>query len=158
MKKTFFIIVLSAIFLFSFPGLADASGGFNEIPSTPTPDGEWTQLGKDAQHSNYSETQVDPPYCYAWKWYEAPLASRAQPVVSSGRLFIGLMNGFLYARDASTGEPVWSFDCGSPIRNSAAVIDELVLFTSQAGWTYALSTIDGSLVWQYSSGPSSTAT
>ncbi|MCS7286903.1 MAG: PQQ-binding-like beta-propeller repeat protein, partial [Anaerolineae bacterium] len=127
-----------------------------EAPPRPAP-GDWPQLGRDAQRTNYSPQQVDPPYCYTWKWYEAPFASRAQPVVASGRLFIGSMDGVMYARDASTGAPLWSYAVNSPIRHSAGVMSDTVVFSTQEGYTYALDAATGSLRWQVYTGPSSTA-
>jgi hypothetical protein len=56
-----------------------ASG--DPIPAAPDAGTDWPQLGHDSQRSNATSEQVDPPYCYAWKWYEVPIASRAQPVV-----------------------------------------------------------------------------
>ena len=64
---------------------------------------DWPQAGHDPQRTNATSVQVDPPYCFAWKWYEAPFASRTQPVVSGGKLFIGSMDGALFARDANNG-------------------------------------------------------
>lgn len=80
-------------------------------------DQDWPHVG----HANTSRLQVDPPCCYSWNGYEAPLASRAQPVVSSGRLFIGSMAGTRIARNAETSAPLWRYEKGLPIRNSAAV-------------------------------------
>lgn len=119
--------------------------------------GDWPQLGRDAQRTNYSPQQVDPPYCYVWKWYEVPFASRAQPVVADGRLFIGGMNGVMYARNATTGAPLWSYAVNSPIRHSAGVLNNAVVFGTQAGYTYALDAATGALWWKVFTGPSSTA-
>ena len=128
------------------------------LPSVSNdPGGDWLQLGHDAQHSNYTPEQVDPPYCYAWKWYEVPFASRVQPVVSRGRLFIGGMDGVLYARNASTGAPLWKFTSQGPIRHSAAVNDNIVIFSSHDGFTYALNTANGSQIWKTHTGASATA-
>jgi hypothetical protein len=130
---------------------AEASGSAQSLA------GDWPQLGHDAQRTNYSPTQVDPPYCYAWKWYEAPFASRAQPVIAAGRLFLGSMNGALYARDAATGAPLWTFVTGGPIRHSAAVAGSKVIVGSHDGFTYALNAASGSLLWKTTTGPSATA-
>ena len=119
--------------------------------------GDWPQLGHDPHRTNTTELQVDPPYCYSWKWYEAPIASRLQPVVASGRLFIGSMNGLMYARDAASGEPLWTYATDGPIRATAAVSGDMLLFSSHDGYTYALSTANGALRWKVNSGPSVTA-
>ena len=59
------------------------------LSSAPQAVGDWPQLGHDAQRTNDTSVQVNPPYCYTWKWHEAPIATRAQPVVANGRLFVG---------------------------------------------------------------------
>jgi hypothetical protein len=118
---------------------------------------DWPQLGNSPQRTNYTDLQVDPPYCYTWKWYEASMASRAQPVISAGRLFIGDMEGVLHARSAATGAPVWRFASNGPIRHSAAVLGNTVIFGSHDGMTYGLNVADGALKWKIFTGPSSTA-
>ena len=127
------------------------------IPAAPDAGTDWPQLGHDPQRSNTTSAQVDPPYCYTWKWYEAPIASRAQPVVAGGRLFIGSMDGVMYARDASTGAPLWSFPSQGPIRNSAGVLNDTVVFSSHDGYTYALDAATGAFKWKTLTGASSTA-
>jgi uncharacterized repeat protein (TIGR01451 family) len=135
-----------------------ASSALSQLPSLTESDQDWPQAGHDAQRTNVSTVEVDPPYCYAWKWYEAPFASRTQPVISSGRLFIGSMEGTLFARDATTGSPLWRYETSSPIRNSAAVYGgTVVIFTTHAGFTYGLSATGGNLLWKIETGSSSTA-
>ncbi|MBO9345763.1 MAG: PQQ-like beta-propeller repeat protein, partial [Chloroflexi bacterium] len=129
-----------------------------QAASQSIPIQDWPQLGRDAQRSNYSPLQVNPPYCYIWKWYEVPFASRAQPVVASGRLFIGGMDGVFYARDASTGASLWTFaGDGSPIRHSAGVLSDTVVFSTHEGNTFALDAATGALRWQRFTGRSATA-
>jgi hypothetical protein len=119
--------------------------------------GDWPQLGHDAQRTNHTPLQVNPPFCYVWKWYEAPIAVRVQPVVVGNRLFIGSMDGGVYARDASTGGPLWRFQTGGPIRHSAGVLGDGVIASSHDGYTYALNSADGALLWKTDTGASATA-
>jgi hypothetical protein len=125
-------------------------------PSGVSPN-DWPQAGHDPQRTNASAIEVPPPYCYSWKWYGAPIASRAQPVVSNGVLFIGGLDGVLYARQAATGAPLWDFSSGGPIRNSAGVLNDRVIFSSFDGFTYALNVNNGALLWKTSTGSSATA-
>jgi uncharacterized repeat protein (TIGR01451 family) len=135
-----------------------ATGLITKSPSLSfAASGDWPQLGHDPQRTNYTTVQVDPPYCYTWKWYEVPIASSAQPVVADGRLFIGSMNGLLYARNASTGAPLWTFASQGPIRQSAGVEGGTVVFSSHDGYTYGLNVASGSLQWKANTGPSQTA-
>jgi len=113
---------------------------------------DWPQLQHDAQRTGYTPEEVQPPYTYLWKWNEVPFASRTQPVVAGGRLFIGGLDGVLYARDARTGAPVWSFATAGPIRHSAAVYNGRVFFGSHDGKVYALDAARGTLCWQFQTG------
>src|SRR5512140_543067 len=109
-KKVIWVkrLAISVVFLGAVLLAQPTHISFAEPSNATAAVGDWSQLGHDAQRTNYTSLQVDPPYCYAWKWYEVPIASRAQPVVASGRLYIGSMDGVMYARDASTGAPWWT--------------------------------------------------
>ena len=85
------------------------------------------------------------------------MASRVQPVVASNRLFIGSMDDAMYARNASTGAPLWKYTTGGPIRNSAGVTGSMVIFSSFDGYTYALDAGSGALLWRTNTGSSATA-
>ena len=130
------------------------------VPGTPVPTGpeqDWPQLGRDAQRTNVSNVQVDPPYCYAWKWYEVPFASRTQPVIANGYFYMGSINGVLYARNAVTGEALWSYKTNGPLRHSAGVAADTVVVSSHDGFTYALNAKTGTLKWKKETGASITA-
>ena len=129
----------------------------SQIATAAVTNADWPQAGRDAQRTNYSPLQIDPPYCYDWKWDEAPISSRVQPVVRAGRLFIGSDNGIFYARDAATGDSLWAVKVGSPIRNTAATSDSAVFFSTHDGWTYALNAANGTLIWRIATGSSVTA-
>lgn len=148
MEKKFATILLSLALIAatSLPG----SGPVNSINAQGS--GDWPQLQHDPQHTGYTTGEVRPPYVYLWKWNEVPLASRTQPVVAGGRLFIGGLNGVMYARDAQTGAPLWSFTTAGPIRHSAAVYAGRVFFGSHDGKVYALDAAQGTLIWQYQTG------
>jgi outer membrane protein assembly factor BamB len=126
-------------------------------PASPILGPDWPQLNHDPQHTGYTPEQVDPPYCYAWKWNAVPFASRVQPIVKGGRLFIGSLNGRFYARSASTGEALWNYETGGPIRHTAAATGNLVITGSYDGYTYALDAASGALRWRVFTGSSATA-
>ena len=114
--------------------------------------GDWPQLQHDPQRTGYVPDEVRPPYTYLWKWNEVPFAGRTQPVVAGGRLFIGGLDGAMYARDARTGAPLWTFATTGPIRHSAAVYNGRVFFGSHDGKVYALDAVRGVLSWQFQTG------
>lgn len=125
--------------------------------------GDWPQLQRDPQRTGYSPQEVRPPYRYYWRWNEAPFASRTQPVVADGRLFIGSLNGRMYAldadQDAQGGPPtvLWAQDVGAPIRHTAVVYEGRVYFGAQDGRVYALDAVSGASVWTFLTGGGITA-
>jgi uncharacterized repeat protein (TIGR01451 family) len=113
---------------------------------------DWPQLQHDPQRTGYTPDEVRPPYVYLWKWNQVPFASRTQPVVADGRLFIGGLDGVMYARNARTGAPLWTFATAGPIRHSAAVYEGKLFFGSHDGKVYALDAASGDLKWQFQTG------
>jgi len=127
-------------------------------PSLTIPAADWPQLQRDPQHTGTSPQQVNPPYRYYWRWNQVPFASRTQPVVADHRLFIGSLNGTMYAldadQDAGGGPPtiLWSRDVGAPIRDTAAVYNGRVYFGAYDGRVHALDAATGDPVWSFLTG------
>jgi hypothetical protein len=119
---------------------------------------DWPQLGRDAQRSNAAPLAVRGPYRFYWRWTGVPIASRVQPVVVAGRLYVGSLNGTLYALDAGYdargGAPrlLWQRDLGSPIRAGAAVEGGIVVVGVQHGMIYGLDAASGTLRWSLATG------
>lgn len=158
MKKRLAIILLSlalvaAQSLVSLgPGAIEGDGLNLNAAVSAQGSGDWPQLQHDPQRTGYTPNEVRPPYVYLWKWNEVPFANRTQPVVADGRLFIGGLNGVMYARNAQTGAPLWTFATTGPIRHSAAVYGGRVFFGSHNGKVYALDAASGNPSWQFRTG------
>ncbi len=79
----------------------------------------------------------------------APFTSAGnQPTVANGRLYIGNMNGVVYALDAESGCTYWSFKAETHIRSSIAVSKGTLVFADYETNVYALDAISGALLWQ----------
>ncbi|MBX6771938.1 MAG: PQQ-binding-like beta-propeller repeat protein [Chloroflexi bacterium] len=121
--------------LLSVSATAAAVGGVGTRPwqtaaapsSAAVTDADWPQLARDPQRSNASPQGVNGPYRFYWRWTEVPFASRVQPVVLNGTLYIGSLNGVMYALDAAYdargGPPriIWQQELADPIRAGAGV-------------------------------------
>lgn len=70
---------------------------------------------------------------------------------SSGLLFIGHDNGYLYAFKYDTGELYWKISIGAAIRSSPAVAHGKVFVGSDDGNVYAFSQL-GFKIWNYTTG------
>jgi outer membrane protein assembly factor BamB len=67
--------------------------------------------------------------------------------VSNGTVFVSSWNGNVYALDADTGQPQWSFDAKDQLEGAATVAGDTVYATGDRNM-YALDAADGILRWK----------
>jgi outer membrane protein assembly factor BamB len=60
------------------------------------------------------------------------------PVVTQNAIYFGSEDGVVYAVDSTTGEALWSWDTGLPVRGAPAVIDRAVFIATGNGELYAV--------------------
>ncbi len=73
-----------------------------------------------------------------------------QVVVAEGAVFFGTSSdGKVYALDANTGEPRWSFFTGGPIRLAPVVAAGKVYVGADDGTVYCLDAQNGRLLWKF---------
>jgi polyvinyl alcohol dehydrogenase (cytochrome) len=94
-------------------------------------------------------------------------AVSASPTVVDGVVYVGSWNGNMYALDASSGQPLWTFNINDPhpndrggfpgIQSSAAVANDTVYFGGADANVYALDAHDGTMVWKTSLGDPDTS-
>ena len=78
----------------------------------------------------------------------APFTSTGnQPTVVGNRLYIGSVNGMVYALDADTGCTHWSFKAKAGIRTAVAVTGDRIVFADYETNVYALDAQTGALYW-----------
>ncbi len=76
------------------------------------------------------------------------------PVVAGQHAYIGSsVDHHLHCFNIATGQEVWSFASGGPIRLAPSVDQGRVYFGSDDGYAYCLSAQDGSLIWKHLAGP-----
>jgi polyvinyl alcohol dehydrogenase (cytochrome) len=86
----------------------------------------------------------------------------ASPSVVDGVVYVGAWNGTMYALDAFSGQPLWTFNINDPnpenrggfpgIQASATVVDGVVYFGAADANVYALDALTGALKWKHSVG------
>src|SRR5438132_2182318 len=86
----------------------------------------------------------------------------ASPSVVEGVVYVGAWNGTMYALDAFSGQPLWTFNINDPnpegrgglpgIQSSVAVVDGVVYFGAADANVYALDALTGALKWKHSVG------
>ena len=74
--------------------------------------------------------------------------------VADGRLYFGSsVDHQVHCRRADTGETIWTFFTGGPVRLAPTIADGRVYFGSDDGFAYCLDAATGSQVWKLRAGP-----
>ncbi len=77
-----------------------------------------------------------------------------EPIVMDGRMFVGFNDrDKLSAFDVETGNEVWSFFTGGPVRFPGAGWNDKVYFTSDDGYLYCVTAATGELQWKFRGAP-----
>lgn len=128
---------------------------------------DWPMYRADAARSGYTADTLPTKLALRWTYRAAdppepawPRSTRLtfdranEPIVAGGRLFFGSSaTSKLYALDTATGQEMWTFFTGGPIRFAPVAWRDHVFVVSDDGHLYALSAADGSLSWKHRGGP-----
>ena len=85
------------------------------------------------------------------RWRRTHGKDESSPVVVSGVVYGGNWSGQVYALDAETGKPRWTYQTDGEVKGSAAVAGGRVYIGSYDGHVYALDAADGRFLWRASS-------
>ncbi len=116
---------------------------------------DWPTLAHDAQRTGGGASAADGPYAIRWGWNTAQgpdtlrLGGNVQPVVASGRVFIGTLDGTFVALDAGTGAELWRARTGDAILGTAAIAGNTVIVGSQDALVHAYDAATGAERWTY---------
>lgn len=72
----------------------------------------------------------------------------ADPTIVNGVVYIGSLDGNLYALDLKSGAKKWQYNTGGAVRSAAAFADGQVFVGSESFKTFALSAQNGSVNWE----------
>lgn len=115
---------------------------------------DWPMVRHDAAHTGYTADELLPPVKVLWKrsFENGPIATCVEPIVADGLVFVGSLNGTLYAVRAEDGESVWSFDTQGPILQSPAYASGKVYVGSVGGCLYCINAKTGAANWRFDGG------
>ncbi len=150
-------LILLVLFGFIAAIFRTSNSGTGRVASAASviADADWPQLARDPQRSGVSPQTVSGPYRYYWRWTDVPIATRVQPVVANGILYVGGLTGTLFALDAAYdaqgGPPkiLWQQDLHSAIRSGAGVdtTANVVVVGTHGGVIYGLNGTSGQPLW-----------
>jgi eukaryotic-like serine/threonine-protein kinase len=83
---------------------------------------------------------------------KAKRALTSSPLLHQGVLYVGSMDGQVYAFNAKDGWPVWRFRANKPVISSPAVDGNLLFIGSVDGNLYAIDVRSGNKAWSFETG------
>lgn len=133
--------------------------GASARAATPRVATDWSQVGANPQHTNFTPDSPAPPYKAAWVADFAPeQIFSAQPVIADGRVYQTTLQGNLYALDAASGKRLWYFKAGEVIWSGAAAGTKeyggtgKVFVAAWDGLIFGLDAKNGKEIWKYDAG------
>lgn len=109
---------------------------------------DWPMFLGDARHSGYASAAVQPPLTLKWT-YNIGASVSASPIKAGDKVFIGTLDGYVYAFHAYTGALEWRFTAASGIIGAAAAANGKLYFNSIDGQFNCLDANTGGPLWQY---------
>lgn len=108
----------------------------------------WPQYQFDAANSGFVPSREGPrDPVEAWTKPVGRVAQRGAAVVDSQQMYVGTLDGTLYALQRESGATVWTADVGDRIRSAVAVDGDHVYVGSENRTLYALDASSGDEVW-----------
>lgn len=111
---------------------------------TPT---TWANYRGSNVLNGVSHSTLNTPLQLLWS-FKTGDEIKSSPVISGNLIFIGSMDGHLYALD-KTGKARWKFKTESSVESSPIVIKKTVVVSSSSGLVYALDELTGKLKWKF---------
>lgn len=115
----------------------------------------WPTLHRDYQRSGFTGETIQGPFQRKWfrDFHDEVIATRCEPIVAEGKVFVGTFAGKLHALDIADGKTAWTFLAAGPIGASPCYCDGTIFVGSDdafhRGTLYCLDAATGALVWRY---------
>jgi outer membrane protein assembly factor BamB len=133
---------------------------------------QWPSYRHDYQRSGVTVEQISPPLSLRWTfkpmhapnpaWYK-PAEERPRTdfdsayhvTAANSMVYFGSsVDNKVYTLKANTGEVIWTFFTGGPVRLAPSIWKNRIYAGSDDGYVYCLNASDGTLIWKYRPGPS----
>lgn len=115
---------------------------------------DWPTVHHDGARSGFTRDTVRPPYRLTWvaEFPQEIVTTRVEAIVADDQVFVGTINGTLWALDRETGKVAWRRSCDGPVLHSPAVADATVFCGDAGGTLWAVDSRTGRAHWKYRSG------
>ncbi len=130
------------------PAAGRCSG--NPKPFSPG-SGDWNGWGFDSSNARYQprpgfQAADAPRLKLKWAFgFPDDTQAAAQPVIVSGRVFVGSNGGVVYSLDASTGCVYWTYDAGGIVRSAINIVKSSKSSSQKSKWIAYFGDYHGSM-------------
>ena len=110
--------------------------------------GNWTSFRGNPQLTGVADTQLPDNPQLLWTFQVGDIIESTAAVVN-GTLYVGALDGILYAIDAQTGKKKWTYQANTHIKASPAVSNGVVYFGDGDGIFHAVDISTHKMKWQF---------
>src|SRR3972149_2082070 len=144
-----------ACFLLILPGTALLA----QIPSKPAEDkststltsssNTWPLMRGDAQATGVAKTNLPEKLELLWRFSTEKGGFQSTAAIVDSTVYVGCMDGKLYAMDLATGAKRWAYSTESSFKASPGVYQGRVFIGDTAGRFYCVDAATGKLQWSF---------
>lgn len=115
---------------------------------TPAAADTWNTFRGNPQLTGVATANLAPPLTLLWA-YSAQDAIESTAAIHQGTVYVGSLDGQLYALDLHTGALVWQYQADGEIKSSPTIADSTVYFGDEAGTFHAVAIQSGRRRWTF---------
>ncbi len=108
----------------------------------------WNTFRGNPQLTGVATSHLAPPLTLLWA-YPTQDAIESTAAIRAGTVYIGSLDGQLYALDLRTGALAWQYQADGEIKSSPTVADSTVYFGDEAGTFHAVAIHSGQRRWTF---------
>lgn len=109
----------------------------------------WPVFRGDVLGSGVAHTDLSPPLKLAWEYQVPDGAFEATPVIADGVVYVGDLDGGLYALDLHTGQERWKKTCEAGFTAAAAVQGRQLVIGDIDGRVLSFDVATGDAQWSF---------
>ena len=110
--------------------------------------GNWTSFRGNPQLTGVADTQLPDKSQLLWTFQAEDIIESTAAVVD-GTLYVGALDGVLYAIDTQTGKEKWTYQANTHIKASPAIDNGVVYFGDGDGVFHAVDISTHEMKWQF---------
>ena len=110
--------------------------------------GNWTSFRGNPQLTGVADSELPDNPQLLWTFQAGDMIESTATVVD-GTLYVGVLDGTLYALDAQTGKEKWTYQANGPIKASPSINKGVLYFGDGEGVFHAVDTNSRDVKWQF---------